>query len=88
MRRLRQRLGAALVEVSANLAVAGEQKRKQDLLELLHVLQLLQEASKLHAGLLCVLALEQLCSFCSCSGRLSLCMPANIASLSSAAGRT
>lgn len=51
VRQLRRRLGAALVEVAANLSVAGQQRRKQDLLELLDVLHLLQEALQLHHGL-------------------------------------
>ena len=52
VRQLRRRLGAALVEVAANLSVAGQQRRKQDLLELLDVLHLLQEALQLHHGLM------------------------------------
>ena len=53
MKVLRRRLGAALVEVAANLQVAGKQRRKQDLLQLLNALHSLQEASRLHSALTC-----------------------------------
>ena len=55
MKVLRRRLGAALVEVAANLQVAGKQRRKQDLLQLLNALHSLQEASRLHTALTCAL---------------------------------